>query len=215
MEVHVDSPGGLRRQLRISVPAERVSQAVGERLKRYASRAKLPGFRPGKAPFKVIEQQFGDSARMDAISDIVNQTYPEAISKAGIVPAGQPRIDITAEKSGEALEYVAHIEVYPEVKLAALDSIAIEKPVVEIAAADVDKLIGNLRRARRELVEVTRASQTGRQAGWHAVRRLRRQGCRIRNRQRPVPARSRSGDHRTCSRRAVHRGRGVSRRLSS
>ncbi len=161
MEVHVDSPGGLRRQLRISVPAERVSQAVGERLKRYASRAKLPGFRPGKAPFKVIEQQFGDSARMDAISDIVNQTYPEAISKAGIVPAGQPRIDITAEKSGEALEYVAHIEVYPEVKLAALDSIAIEKPVVEIAAADVDKLIGNLRRARRELVEVTRASQTG------------------------------------------------------
>ncbi|MFP5307480.1 MAG: trigger factor [Gammaproteobacteria bacterium] len=161
MEVNVESPGGLQRQMRVRVPAERVAKAVDERLRRYATRAKLPGFRPGKAPRKVIEQQFGDSARLDAISDIVQQTYPEAISQAGVNPAGQPKIDITVEKPGEALEYVAHFEVYPEVALQALDKLQIEKPVVEISDADVDRLIENLRKARREFSAVERPAQSG------------------------------------------------------
>ena len=161
MDVQVENGGGLRRDLRIRVPAERVARAVDERLKRMASRAKLPGFRPGKAPFKVVVSQYGDAARMDAISDIVQQTYPEALGKAGVNPAGQPKIDITVEKPGEALEYVAHIEVYPEVKLASLTALKIEKPAVEITDADVEKLIGNLRKAKRTLQPVTRAAQKG------------------------------------------------------
>ncbi|HEY9544822.1 MAG TPA: trigger factor [Solimonas sp.] len=161
MEVQVDSPGGLRRQMRVRVPADEVAKAIALRLNRAASRAKLPGFRPGKAPRKVIEQQFGESARMEAISDLVQQTYPQALSQAGVSPAGQPQIDITAEKAGEPFEYVANFEVYPEVKLNALDALQIEKPVVEITAADIDRLIGNLRKARREFVEVARAAQNG------------------------------------------------------
>ncbi|TXH03522.1 MAG: trigger factor [Nevskiaceae bacterium] len=161
MEVHVEAPGGLRRQMRVRVPAERVSQAVGERLKRMAARAKIPGFRPGKAPFSVIQQQYGESARLDAVSDIVQQTYPEALGQAGVNPAGMPKIDITVEKPGEALEYVAHFEVYPEIKLADLSSLKIEKPAVEVTEADVDKLVDNLRKARRTLNDVSRAAQDG------------------------------------------------------
>lgn len=161
MEFHVESPGGLRRQMKVSVPAERVAKAVDERLKKMATRAKLPGFRPGKAPFKVIERQYGESARMDAISDLINQTYPEALVKAGVNPAGQPKIDITTEKSGQPLEYVAHFEVYPEVRLKDLSDLKIDKPAVEITDADVEKLIGNLRKAKRTLEPVTRAAQTG------------------------------------------------------
>lgn len=161
MEVKVEAPGGLRRQMRVVVPAERVAKAVDERLKRVASRAKLPGFRPGKAPFKVIQQQYGDSARLDAISDIVNQTYPEALSQAGVSPAGAPKIDITAEKPGEALEYVAHFEVYPEITLNPLSQLQIERPQVEVGEADVDRLVDNLRRARRSLEPVQRAAAKG------------------------------------------------------
>jgi len=161
MEVKVEAPGGLRREMRVLVPAERVAKAVDERLKRVATRAKLPGFRPGKAPFKVIQQQYGESARLDAISDIVNQTYPEALSQAGVSPAGAPKIDITAEKSGEALEYVAHFEVYPEIALNPLSQLQIERPVVEVGEADVDRLVDNLRRARRTLEKVERAAQKG------------------------------------------------------
>lgn len=161
MEVQVDSPGGLRRQLHVRIPADRVAKAVDDRLKRYASRAKLPGFRPGKAPAKVVEQQYGMAARMDAISDIVNQTYPEALSQSGVNPAGQPKIDITAEQPGQPLEYTAHVEVYPEITLTALDALEIEKPEVEVSEADVDRLIENLRKARRSLQTVDRAAQTG------------------------------------------------------
>ncbi len=161
MEVNVESPGGLRRQMRVLVPADQVAKAVADRLQRYANRAKLPGFRPGKAPKKVIEQQFGDSARMDAISDIVQQTYPQALSKAGVNPAGQPKIDVTAEKAGEPLEYVANFEVYPEITRAPLSTIKIEKPIVEVSEADVDRLIENLRKAKREFAEVSRAAAAG------------------------------------------------------
>lgn len=161
MEVQVDSPGGLRRQMRVRVPADQVAKAIAARLDRAASRARLPGFRPGKAPRKVIEQQFGESARMEAISDLVQQTYPQALSQAGVNPAGQPQIDITAEKAGEPFEYVANFEVYPEVTLNALDALQIEKPVVEITDADIDRLVNNLRKARREFIDVTRAAQNG------------------------------------------------------
>jgi trigger factor len=161
MEVKVEASSGLRREMRVVVPAERVSKAVDERLKRFASRAKLPGFRPGKAPFKVIQQQYGESARLDAISDIVNQTYPEAVSQAGVNPAGAPKIDITAEKSGEALEYVAHFEVYPEISLNPLSQLQIERPVVEVGEADVDRLVENLRKARRTLEAKAGAAAKG------------------------------------------------------
>lgn len=161
MEVQLEAPGGLRRELRVRVPAEQVSKAVDERLKRMASRAKVPGFRPGKAPMKVIQQQYGDSARLDAVSDLVNQTYPEALSQAGVAPAGQPRIDITAETAGEALEYVAHFEVYPEITLQGLDAMKIEKPEVEVTEADVDRLVDNLRKARRGFEVVERAAADG------------------------------------------------------
>src|SRR3546814_2961775 len=87
---------------------------------------------------------------MEAISDLVQQTYPQALSQAGVSPAGQPQNDITAEKAGEPFEYVANFEVYPEVKLNALDALQIEKPVVEITAADNDRLIGNLRKRSEE-----------------------------------------------------------------
>jgi trigger factor len=161
MEVKVDSAGGLRRDMRVVVPAERVAKAVDERLKRVASRARLPGFRPGKAPMKVVEQQYGESARMDAISDLVNQTYPEALGQAGVSPAGSPKIDITVERPGQALEYVAHFEVYPEVKLNPLADLKIERPAVEVGEPDVDKLVNNLRKAKRTMHKVTRAAQSG------------------------------------------------------
>ncbi|MGH8456359.1 MAG: trigger factor [Stenotrophobium sp.] len=161
MDVQLDVPGGLRRQMRVRIPAERVTTAVDKRLKQMAARAKIPGFRPGKAPFKVIEQQYGESARLDAVSDVVQQTYPEALGKAGVNPAGPPKIDITVEKSGEPLEYVANFEVYPEIKLNDLSGLKIEKPVVEVGEADIDKLVENLRKARRTFNPVTRSAQKG------------------------------------------------------
>lgn len=161
MDVNLEAPGGLKREMRVTIPADRVSKAVDERLRNMSQRAKLPGFRPGKAPLKVIQQQFGPSARMDAVSDLVQRSYPEALAKVGARPAGQPQINVMAEKPGEPLEYVASFEVYPEIQLTGLDTLEIEEPVVEVTDADVDRLVLNLRKGRRSVNPVERPAASG------------------------------------------------------
>lgn len=161
MEVNLEIPGGLKRELRVTIPADRVAKAVDERLRNISQRARLPGFRPGKAPFKVVQQQYGASARQEAVTDLVQSSYPEALNKAGVRPAGKPQFNVTLEKQGEALEYVASFEVFPEIVLNGLDTLEIELPVVEVTEADVDRLVLNLRKGRRTLNTVARAAASG------------------------------------------------------
>jgi len=161
MDVQIETPGGLLRQLRVRIPAEQVSTALDDRLRRLAGRVRIPGFRPGKAPLKVVQQQFGESARMEVVSDLVRNTYPEAVDKAGVRPASAPSFEVTAEQPGQPLEYVARFEVYPEIKLRSLDAFTLERPKVEITEADVDKVIQSLRRGSRKLEPVTRAAHEG------------------------------------------------------
>lgn len=161
MEVTVETPGGLVRQMRVRIPADKLSLALDDRLRKIATRARIAGFRPGKAPLKVVEQQFGESARLEVIQDLVRGSYPEAVDKAGVHPASSPQFEVVAEKPGEALEYVARFEVYPEIKLKGLSALRVDKPVVEVTAADVDKVILSMRQSRRQLESVTRAAQAG------------------------------------------------------
>jgi trigger factor len=161
MDVQLEAPGGLIRQMKVRIPAERVAQALDQRLKSIAGRAKVHGFRPGKAPFSVIQKQYGEAARMEVVSDLVRGTYGEAVTQAGVTPASAPQLEVTAEKPGEALEYMARFEVYPEIKLNDLANLRIEKPQVTITDADVERLVQNLRRNRRELNVVERAAIEG------------------------------------------------------
>ncbi|MGQ0586412.1 MAG: trigger factor [Gammaproteobacteria bacterium] len=161
MDVILETPGGLVRQLRVRIPAERITSAVDTRLKQIASRAKIAGFRPGKAPLKVVEQQFGESARIEVIQDLVRGSYPEAVDKAGVHPATAPHFEVVAEQAGQPLEYLARFEVYPEIKLNALSELKVERPVAEIGAADVDKVVESMRRAQRTLAKVERKARDG------------------------------------------------------
>lgn len=161
MEVQVEAPGGLVRQIRVRIPAAEVSSALDERLRKLATRARVPGFRPGKAPLKVVQQQYGESARLDVVQDLVRGSYPEAVDKAGVRPASAPSFEVMAEKPGEPLEYLARFEVYPEIKLKALQDLKIEKPVVQVEEPDVAKVIESLRRARRTLDVAARPARLG------------------------------------------------------
>src|SRR5690349_13650929 len=161
MDVQIETPGGLVRQLRVRIPADRIDNAVGDRLKQIATRAKVAGFRPGKAPFKVIEQQYGDAARFEVIQELVRGSYPEAVDKAGVHPATAPSFEVVAEKSGEALEYLARFEVYPEIKLQKLAELKVERPAVDNDAGDIDKVVESMRRAQRSFADVARAAQDG------------------------------------------------------
>lgn len=161
MEVRVETAAGLSRRLHVTIPAERVEREVGERLKRIAGRVRVPGFRPGKAPLKVIQQQYGNDARVDAISELVRQTWPEALEQAKVNPAGAPNFEVTGEKVGEPLAYVASFEVLPEIRLADLAALSVTRPIVDVTDADVARLVENLRKARHTVEKVERAAQIG------------------------------------------------------
>ncbi|WP_232226745.1 trigger factor [Algiphilus aromaticivorans] len=161
MEVELQNPGGLQRVLRVSVPAERFDNAVDKRLRQLGTRAKVPGFRPGKAPLKVVRQQYGEQARADAISEIVRETWPEAMQQAEVSPAGQPSFEVADETQGQPLVYSASFEVYPEITLADLEKVAVERPVAEVTDEDVDRLVENLRQSKRRLETVPRAAAEG------------------------------------------------------
>jgi trigger factor len=161
IEVELQNPGGLQRVLRVSVPAERFDEAVDKRLRQLGNRARVPGFRPGKAPLKVIRRQYGEQARADAISEIVRETWPDAMQQAEVSPAGQPSFEVAEEAQGQPLVYSASFEVYPQISLADLEKVAVERHVAEVTEEDVDRLVENLRKSKRRLETVARAAAEG------------------------------------------------------
>jgi len=161
MQISVETVGALERRMTVTIPAQRVEDEVATRLKSLSRTARIKGFRAGKVPFKVVVQNFGSQVRDEVLNELLRQTYGEAVQQKKLNPAGGPRIAPVKAEPGADVEYVAEFEVYPEVKLAGLDRLKVEKPVAEIAAADVTRMVDNLRRQRGDWKPVARAAADG------------------------------------------------------
>jgi trigger factor len=161
MQVNVQTTGSLERRMEVSVPKEEIEQAIAERLKRVSRTAKLKGFRPGKAPIKVIRQQFGEQVRQEVLSDIVQQSFSRAVTEANLVPAAGPRIEPIASGPDEDLKYRAVFEVLPEIVLKEVDGLAVNRPVAEVSESDIEAMVQNLREQRPSFNEVDRESREG------------------------------------------------------
>jgi len=148
MRVTVESTGVLQRRVEVALPAARVEQLFKDRLTQFSRTARLKGFRPGKVPLKVVEQQFGAQLREEVVSELVRSSFAEAVSQEKLEPVGGPRIETLTAPTGEELRYAAVFEVYPTVLLAGLDGLAVTRPEAEVTSADVDAMLDNLRRQR-------------------------------------------------------------------
>lgn len=164
MDVSVENPGGLTRRLKVEVPAERVSEAVDAKVKHVGQNARIPGFRPGKAPAKVLHQRYGAQARQEVLSELIQSTYPEAVEQSELNPAGQPEIELDSFEDEGPLSFTAVVDVYPEIELKGVDDIAVEKPVVEVTDADIDNTIQRIRDQNKSWEAVERESADGDQA---------------------------------------------------
>jgi trigger factor len=161
MQVSVETTGTLERRMEVSVPRERIEQAVEERLKRVSRTAKLKGFRPGKVPLKVVRQQFGAQVRQEVLSDLVQSTFAEAVTQQKLSPAAGPRIEPLAAGDDEGLRYRATFEVFPEIALAGVEGIEVTRPAAEVTDADVDAMVLNLREQRPRFETVERECREG------------------------------------------------------
>lgn len=161
MQVSLETTSGLERRLTVGVPAQRIEDEVNKRLQQASKNIRLDGFRPGKVPFKVIRQRFGEGVRREVIGEVMGQTYQEAILQEKLRPAGQPSIEPKQLDAGKDLEYVATFEVFPEVEARDLKEATIERHVAEVTDADVDNIIEIFRKQQGSLAEVDRAAAEG------------------------------------------------------
>ena len=117
MMVSVETLPGLERRIEVSVPATRVRQQVDARLLKVSRTVRIKGFRPGKAPIHVVRKHYGREVRDEVVSDLIRETFAEALRQEKLQPAGGPRIE--PQKTGEPddLRYTATFEVFPQVEL--------------------------------------------------------------------------------------------------
>lgn len=151
----------LERRIDMSVPLAEIDKDVEARLKKMARTVKMPGFRPGKVPFRMVAQSYGPQARSEAIGAAVEKALGEQIRAQSLRVAGYPNIEPKEATGTEALEFTAVFEVYPEIVIADVSAQEVERPQLAVTDAEVDKTLDVLRKQRTTFVPVERIAQDG------------------------------------------------------
>ena len=152
----------LERRLNISVPLQQIEGEVGSRLKRLARTVKLPGFRPGKVPVKMVEKQYGPRVRQEVLEDELKKSFGEAIRGQNLRIAGSPRFDANPLPEGaQTYEYSVTFEIYPEVSVGNLSGATVTRPALQVSDAEINKTIETLRKQRGEFETAERAAAKG------------------------------------------------------
>src|SRR5918999_6041485 len=128
MQANLENLGTLERRLSVAVPMTEIDQEVDARLKRLSRTVKMHGFRPGKVPLKVVQQQYGPAVRQEVIGETLQKTFGEAVRQQNLRVAGYPRFDPKPPAGGASdFEYSATFEVYPEVTLGDISGVTITR----------------------------------------------------------------------------------------
>jgi len=155
---NVENLGTLERRVSMALAADDIERRVDERLKKLARSVRMPGFRPGKVPLKLIAQTYGPQVRSEVLGDAVQKAFTDAVKEANLKVAGYPKIE-KKDPASNALEFNATFEVYPEVKVGDLASATVERPQLEVDDAAVDKTIQILRKQRTRFEPVERPAR--------------------------------------------------------
>jgi trigger factor len=161
MMVSVETLPGLERRIEVSVPATRVRAQVDARLLKVSRTVRIKGFRPGKAPIHVVRKHYGREVRDEVVSDLIRETFAEALRQEKLQPAGGPRIEAKKTAEPDDLRYTATFEIYPQVALKDFSGIRLTRPTASVGEGDVDAMIESLRRQRPAWTEVERGCHDG------------------------------------------------------
>ncbi len=149
----------LERRIEMTVSRADVDRDVDQRLKRLSRTVKIAGFRPGKVPLKMVAQQYGYQTHSEALGDAVQRVFGEQVRANNLRVAGYPKIEPKQASNEDQLEFSAVFEVYPDIVPGDITSSAIEKPVLVVSEAEVDKTLEVLRKQRTAYVATDRAAQ--------------------------------------------------------
>jgi trigger factor len=161
-QTSASASSNLERNLLLSLPATAIESEITTRLKRIARTAKMSGFRPGKVPFNIVANQYGYQVRQEVMSDVVQKSFADEVTKQNLRVAGYPRFEPANTGDDAAkFEFKATFEVYPEVTLGSLAGKPLERPQVTVADGDVDNTVATLRKQRATFDKTDRAAEKG------------------------------------------------------
>jgi trigger factor len=158
----VETLGPTRVRLAVEVPFEELKPSLDAAYKKIGAQVKVPGFRPGKVPARVIDQRVGRAAVLEqAINEALPRVYTQAARDAAIRPLGQPEIDVTNLDDGQSLSFTAEVDVRPEINVPDLDGLEVTVADVGVSDDEVDEQLSDLRDRFGTLKAVERPVQTG------------------------------------------------------
>lgn len=153
MTVNVETLEKLERKITLTLPVGVIQSEVNTRLKRLARTVKMDGFRPGKVPMNVLTQRYGYSVHYEVMNDKVGEAFAHAANEAKLRVAGQPRITEKEVAAEGEMAFDAVFEVYPEVTIADLSTVEVERVTAEVSDAAIDKTLDILRKQRRTFAQ--------------------------------------------------------------
>ncbi|MGU7814859.1 trigger factor [Burkholderia sp. AW49-1] len=144
----VENLGKLERRVTISLPKDTVQKEIDARIQKLAKNVRMPGFRPGKVPLKMVAQQYAGQVEAEVLSDKIGQEFFTISRAENLRVAGQPSFEPKQEQVEDAYAFDATFEVYPEVKIGDLATAEVERSTTSIGDAEIDRTLEILRKQR-------------------------------------------------------------------
>jgi trigger factor len=144
-EVTDRKSSGAERRLRISIPVASVSAAREKAASRVAKQARIPGFRPGKAPANVVRKQYADAIKQEALEALMREAYMKVIEAEKLEPVTQPHAHDVVFNDNEPLTFELHCEVRPTVELARVEGFRVTKPEAKVSDEALNAQVEQLR----------------------------------------------------------------------
>ena len=155
MQVIDKSADGLNREFNVVVPATAIEAKVVSRLNEVGQQVRLPGFRPGKVPMKLLRTRYGESVRGEILENTINESTQAALTEKALKPAMQPKVELVTFEEGKDLEFSVKLEVLPEIAGADLANIELSRPVAAVTDEELDKAVQDFVKNRRTTETVT------------------------------------------------------------
>ncbi|MEV0383028.1 trigger factor [Nonomuraea sp. NPDC050643] len=162
MKTAVEELSPTRVKLTVEVPFDELRPSMDAAYKKVAQQVRVPGFRPGKVPARIIEQRFGRAVVLEeTLNDAVPKLYGQAVDEVDVFPVSQPDIEVTKIDDGEQIEFTAEVDIRPNFEVPDYQGAEVTVDSAEVSDDDVDTQLNALRQRFATLTGVERAAATG------------------------------------------------------
>jgi len=161
MQQTMDTTGALERKIDLTVPAAAIEKEVQTRLAKLARNVKMPGFRPGKVPMKMIAATYGAQVQSEVLNDKIGEAFNSAVSAGKLRVAGSPKLEPRTVEGSNDLAFSATFEVFPEITVGDLSGVEVQRAVCPVGDGEIDSTLEIMRKQRATYEDVARGAAEG------------------------------------------------------